>query len=92
MTQVLRSENGIREVMGYSLRTEQYRYTFWTEGSEGEELYDHDADPGEERNMAADPKADGVKQSLRSTLESICWSRGMATAPGATPESLAVSG
>ncbi len=92
VTQVLRSENGIREVMGYSLRTEQYRYTFWTEGSEGEELYDHDADPGEERNMAADPKADGVKQSLRSTLESICWSRGMATAPGATPESLAVSG
>lgn len=92
VTQVLRIEQGIREVMGYSLRTEQYRYTFWAEGSEGEELYDHNADPGEMRNLATDSSADSVKQKLRSTLESICRSRGMATAPGATPDALAVSG
>jgi uncharacterized sulfatase len=92
VTQVLRVERGIRDVMGYSLRTEQYRYTFWTEGSEGEELYDHNADPGERTNLAEDPGAAATKTKLRAQLESICRSRGMATAPGATPESTAVSG
>ena len=92
VTQVLRVERGVRDVMGYSLRTEQYRYTFWAEGSGGEELYDHQSDPGEKRNLAADPASARTKQQLRSVLESICRARGMAAAPGASPESLAVSG
>jgi iduronate 2-sulfatase len=91
VTQVLRVERGVRDVMGYSLRTEQYRYTFWTEGSGGEELYDHRADPGEKRNLAADPASDRTKQKLRTILESICRARGMTGAPGATPESEGVS-
>jgi iduronate 2-sulfatase len=40
---------------GYSLRTARWRYTEWDEGRQGTELYDHDTDPGELRNLAADP-------------------------------------
>jgi hypothetical protein len=39
-------------VMGYSLRTA--RYTMWAGGTEGEELYDYDADPSELRNLASE--------------------------------------
>lgn len=70
-------------IMGYSLRTERYRYTFWKEGSEGEELYDYQVDPKESRNLAADNRVAGLKATLRASLESICRERGMASAPGA---------
>lgn len=39
--------------MGYSIRTERYRYTSW--GAMGQELYDHKSDPGENINLANDP-------------------------------------
>lgn len=48
--------------MGYSVRTERYRYTEWDGGKKGTQLYDYDTDPGELTNLAADPKhADTVK-------------------------------
>ncbi len=54
--------------MGYSLRTERYRYTEWRAFPAGEllarELYDHGADPGETNNIA------GVA-ALGETLESL---------------------
>ncbi len=38
---------------GYSLRTARYRYTEWGEnGSDGNELYDHETDPAEMHNLA----------------------------------------
>ncbi len=40
--------------MGRSVRTERWRYTEWDEGVEGAELYDHDADPREMKNLATD--------------------------------------
>ena len=40
---------------GRSVRTERWRYTEWDGGAQGVELYDHDADPGESRNLAGDP-------------------------------------
>ena len=40
---------------GYSIRTDQYRYTEWgPDGMKGRELYDHSSDPGELNNLADD--------------------------------------
>ena len=69
--------------MGYSIRTERYRYTFWKEGSEGEELYDYQADPRELSNLATDRHTAALKATLRTALEKICRQRGMVNAPGA---------
>ena len=38
--------------MGRSVRTEQYRYTEWPDGSA--ELYDHASDPHEYKNLIKD--------------------------------------
>ena len=37
---------------GYSLRTLKWRYTEWGNAVQGRELYDHDADPKELKNLA----------------------------------------
>jgi uncharacterized sulfatase len=42
--------------MGYSVRTEKWRYTEWDEGKRGAELYDEVTDPDEMRNLAAEAK------------------------------------
>jgi uncharacterized sulfatase len=81
VSQVLRTPQ--KPVMGYSLRTERYRYSMWNGGNLGEELYDYREDAREMRNLASDPASDGLKRELRGRLESICRTRGMATAPGA---------
>lgn len=48
------------QIMGYSVRTDRFRYTEWTNIQTGEiearELYDHDADPSETKNVAGDKK------------------------------------
>ena len=41
---------------GYSVRTEKWRYTEWDGGAKGSELYDHESDPHELTNLAADAK------------------------------------
>jgi iduronate 2-sulfatase len=74
-------------IMGYSIRNERYRYTSWKQGSEGEELYDYQADPRELQNLAANGRAAPVKAALSAELERICRQRGMANAPGALKES-----
>ncbi|HWB16978.1 MAG TPA: sulfatase [Vicinamibacterales bacterium] len=63
--------------MGYSLRTERYRYTMWAGGAEGEELYDYETDPRELRNLAGDTGSETLKSQLRARLETIATSRGM---------------
>ncbi|MBI4890116.1 MAG: sulfatase [Acidobacteria bacterium] len=60
-----------QKVMGYSLRTERYRYSMWDNGSEGEELYDYSADPREMKNLATDPASAPIKAQLRARLDSI---------------------
>ncbi len=54
--------------MGRSIRTEQYRYTEWSEGQYGVELYDHRTDPHEWHNLADDPTSAGIVRELKSLL------------------------
>jgi arylsulfatase A-like enzyme len=57
--------------IGYSLRTDRWRYTEWDGGKQGVELYDHEQDPNEYTNLAKDPRhADTVKQ-LSSRLHEL---------------------
>jgi iduronate 2-sulfatase len=57
-----RTEQGIPDAMGYSIRTDKVRYTEWRDWKTGKvlaaELYDHVRDPAETRNVidsSADP-------------------------------------
>jgi uncharacterized sulfatase len=62
ITQVTRGAAQER-FMGKSVRTERWRYTEWDEGKKGTELYDHDSDPRELKNLANDSRhAETVKQ------------------------------
>jgi len=54
--------------LGWSVRTDRYRYTEWPDGSR--ELYDHDSDPGEYRNLAEAAEHAERVESLRQLLES----------------------
>jgi iduronate 2-sulfatase len=55
--------------MGYSVRTERWRYTEWDGGTEGVELYDEQNDPGELRNLADDAANKGVISELKRLLQ-----------------------
>lgn len=46
----------------HSVRTERWRYIRYSDG--GEELYDHNNDPHEWKNLAPDPKFSDVKKQL----------------------------
>ncbi len=54
--------------MGRSVRTARWRYTEWDEGRHGTELYDHDADPREQFNLAGDAKWAEVQTELSRRL------------------------
>ena len=58
---------------GDTVRTERFRYTLWTDGNTGEvlarELYDHEADPNELRNVADDEKYAKELARLDALLE-----------------------
>jgi uncharacterized sulfatase len=57
--------------MGYSVRTEKWRYTEWDNGTRGRELYDETADPGETRNLAPDPKHEKVVTDMQRLLQRV---------------------
>ncbi|MFB3826887.1 MAG: sulfatase [Bryobacteraceae bacterium] len=76
VTQVRRATREKGLVMGYSLRTERYRYSMWGEGGNlGEELYDYQAHPLENHNSAADAPLAAVKSEMRKRLQAIVSAR-----------------
>jgi uncharacterized sulfatase len=66
-TQVRRG-SGEEIFMGYAVRTERYRYIEWDGGKKGAQLYDHQADPQELVNLAADPAQAAVIARLKQLL------------------------
>ncbi len=60
-------------VMGYSMRTDRYRFTLWQKRQKDHEtvaveLYDHRLDPGENVNIAADPANAALVETLTAQL------------------------
>jgi iduronate 2-sulfatase len=55
--------------MGYSIRTDKWRYTEW--GARGAELYDQSADPNENTNLAAKPEHAKLVAELSARLHEV---------------------
>lgn len=77
-SQYPRSSRGKR-LMGYSMRTQRYRFTRWQERNAPQntvaiELYDHLHDPDENTNLAADPAHEALVARL--TRQSLAGWRG----------------
>ena len=70
LTQVRRGSAANGFFMGYSVRTERWRYSEWDDGKRGRELYDQKADPGEMHNLADDPKYAKTAGEMRALLRS----------------------
>lgn len=63
-----------RSVMGYSMRTDRYRFTRWVDRGDAKkvyavELYDHLEDPGENVNIAGEPDNEKLVESLMRQSE-----------------------
>lgn len=58
-----------RKVMGYSIRTERFRYTQWGRGEYGSELYDYRMDPAEFHNLAGTVEYEAVTRLMKSLLD-----------------------
>ncbi|KAH3842148.1 iduronate 2-sulfatase-like [Dreissena polymorpha] len=67
------------DIMGYSIRTDQFRYTEWVQFdnttntpdwtvNSGTELYDHDIDPEENYNVHGDSSYAGAEEILQTFL------------------------
>lgn len=56
------------QIMGRSVRTDRWRYTEWDGGRCGSELYDHDNDPQEMRNLARNPNQAKVAEKMHKLL------------------------
>jgi len=70
LTQVRRGTAADGFFMGYSIRTERWRYSEWQDGTRGTELYDEKNDPGEMHNLAKDPKYTSTVTEMKALLRS----------------------
>lgn len=61
---------GKKGFFGRSVRTERWRYTEWEEGKQGVELYDHNVDPREQKNLAQDPTHAATVRQLQTLVRS----------------------
>ena len=69
LTQVQRAPANMPPFQGYSIRTERWRYMEWEDGKRGRELYDEQRDPGELRNLAADPSRRKDVEKMQRLLQ-----------------------
>ena len=69
LTQVRRG--GSAGIMGYSVRTERWRYTEWADGTSGTELYDEVTDPQELKNLAGSPDHKQTVEELQRRLRTL---------------------
>jgi iduronate 2-sulfatase len=76
--------DGGKRFFGYSLRTPRWRFTEWGQGEQGRELYDHDADPKELKNLANDPAHAKTVEELSTQLRTAA--QGTFPASGETPK------
>jgi uncharacterized sulfatase len=58
----------VMSYQGRSVRTDRWRYTEWEGGKRGVELYDHENDPHEWKNLAGDPQYDATRRELHLAL------------------------
>lgn len=56
---------------GRSVRTQRWRYTEWDHGRRGRELYDHDNDPREFKNLVDDPKFAEVVREMHTLIAKV---------------------
>lgn len=59
-----------KKVLGYSIRTQRYRYTEWGDRKYGIELYDYQTDPMEYTNLANDPNHAETLRHMQSLMQS----------------------
>lgn len=55
--------------MGYTVRTDRWRYTEWDGGRRGAELYDHETDPREFTNLASNAPYARTVKDMKKLLE-----------------------
>lgn len=60
-----------RQILGRSVRTPRWRYTEWDGGRLGAELYDHDNDPHEYRNLASSAGHSDTIRLLKELLRRV---------------------
>ncbi len=70
LTQVLRG-TGEAAFMGYSVRTDRWRYIEWGDGAKGAELYDEAGDPNELKNLAASPDHQKTVEEMHRLIRSM---------------------
>ena len=65
--------------MGYAVREARYRYVEWRDGKTrkvlARELYDHETDPRETVNLAAQPRHEDLVRELTAQIQD-SWPRG----------------
>jgi uncharacterized sulfatase len=67
LTQVRRGP-AAEQFMGYSVRTDKWRYTEWDNGKRGLELYDEVRDPAEMHNLASVKEHESVLAEMKQLL------------------------
>lgn len=68
-TQVRRNRGkNVPPILGRSVRTDRYRYIEWNDGELGAQLYDHDSDPRELKNLADDRSYAATIKELKALI------------------------